>query len=349
MASFPQRAPRLNAAQFGGQEGLFPADHPAMRQRTPAEFTPEEFREKPGAYHHATYASEMPSHSTTPGAAGIHLGTLEAAKDRIDDMGPRMVYDRDSGNPASQHSDVPADIHTRRLHPDVQVAPEGLNPKYAVIDHSRPYMSGSPNRPKEDRGDHWDSDSYGWQDRGAGNFGEFYRNAHEDAGSVSIRVPNAGYLQGHRAAIDHALRNGQPVHPLNRGLIENHSGAGIDEPSHYVAGSRTAAKEVRDPYRQEKVDHDTLLPYKVVGNPAHAVQHGADKMPSETVVTPHEIAAYHLRTSLGLNPPPQFKKQPAITYAATREEAVGMHGDSTTMPSEKPWKKGWTEPGKQTW
>lgn len=285
----PQRGvreprPALNDTQFA----LFGEDHPAMRQRGPAEFTPQEFREKPGAWFHGTFAPSMPREGLTPQAAGIHLGTLNAAKERLDTMGPRKVSEETPGGREVDPS-APAQIHARRLAP-------GAGPGSRSLP-----MMGSMDNPKEDLGGDWRvrEDPYNWEhtrDREAHTFGEYYRNDTEDQGSVSIRVPDHGYLHTHRDSVNRAIRSNQPVHPLTAGLIRDFGGRGLDEPEPYKPLSRDVNYDVG---KFEQVDHDTLLPYRLRAN----IHQTGFK--SETFK--------HLNGD-------QFKA-PAVTFAATEQEA----------------------------
>ncbi len=279
--------PDLNDAQFG----LFSAHDQSMRKRTAAEMSTEQFRTLPGAYHHATYRATMPTKSTGMGSAGIHLGTRQAAMERVDDMGAR------NPNMSDIHADPskPADIHVRRISP-------GAN------------MATTVDNPDQDRGEDWD----GMGEREAHEFGEHYKNTHEDEGSISIRVPDASYLDSHRKAVDRATRSGEPVHPE---AVAARAGGHLDKPEQYTAGSRVDAatpysryreRQASEPSASDNREQGMLLPYKVQATG----RTNAHKM--ETVPNPHADTP---------NQNPTLRV-PSVTFAATQ-------GDVDALTSQK--------------
>lgn len=323
----------INGLQFGEQHGLFSEDHPAMRRRTVPEMTPDQFKAQPDTFFHGTFREEMPKGPTTPEAAGIHLGTLASAQDRIDTFGERHTpREGKFGQP-----DFSADIHARRLHPSVKYAPPGgaRDARYGID----MIMEGSPDRPRPDLGHRWDRTNGDYDfgsDRSAHEFGEYYRNDTEDAGSVSIRVPDAGYLDSHRDAIDRAIRKGEPVHPLNRGLIQNHGGAGIDEPIRYKAGERWDDED--ESWKHEEIDEHganvagsdphqpMLLPYKLRSNRDYTPGAGNAFFHADTTVEPR----YGNRI-----------KSAAVTFTGSYEEAKAKTevADAPQAPTAAPGRR----------
>lgn len=191
--------------QFGPQLALFPDSKKGPTRRLEhAEMTPEQFKTLPGAWHHATYNHEMPTNSnglSDPFQGGVHLGTRQAAVDRLTSLGPRdeslrarYTRHRNVSGYKEMPADAPGEIHVRRITPEAKFV-------------------NSPSKAIADQGGAW----LGHPDLSSN---QYYKNKHEGSrGELSIRIVDDSAITSHRSAIEKAVASGGRVHPLNRALL----------------------------------------------------------------------------------------------------------------------------------
>lgn len=203
--------------QFGEQLALFPdskGKNSPTRRLEHAEMRPDQFREMPGAFYHGTYHPVMPTNENgltdAWSSAGVHLGSLDAAKERLTQLGPRDEKVRKRFTRPGhefipvEDTDAPGQIHARRVVGGVR---------------------NTPARPSRDLGGAWLSDPELEKS-------QYYRNRHEGKGSIAIRVANDEDITSHSQAIEKAIATGGRVHPLNRALLEQ-GGEHLDKPEEF--------------------------------------------------------------------------------------------------------------------
>jgi hypothetical protein len=195
--------------------------------------TPEQFKTLPGAWFHGTYHHQMPTieHGGYDplNSAGVHLGSRQAAEERLTSLGPRNepMRKRDydfKGQYEPMDPDAPAQIHVRRL------TPQGAK-----------NVRGSEARPTRDMGSAWLSLGNEHLERS-----QIYRNRFEAKGDVSLRVAQDEDIESHGEAIEKAVASGGRVHPLNRALLASGGKALLDRPEEFQVTQEMQRKYLRD-------------------------------------------------------------------------------------------------------
>jgi hypothetical protein len=188
----------------------------------------EQFAAQPEVWWHGRYSEDPPeSHSAATGQnlIGVHVGTQEAARERLRKVGPY-----DANRAAENMPEIPG-MGSREEPPSHQ--PGRLFP---MVNTGR--MRNRPSQPYEDEGETWERRT---EDRYTGEVkqsGWYYRNSVEDDGSISVgyadrHEPNEMLpkLATHGDLIRHQLQFAPgSVHPAIRHLYEHgaeHTGEAI--------------------------------------------------------------------------------------------------------------------------